>query len=289
VGHEGCPLCGSDEVADERPYRSAGTPLFSSLTVAVCASCRSGYVTEPPDDDALSRYYDEGDYERAEPPAAVEELGPWDLWPARAEAQVRTVGRLSGRGSRSWLDIGSGYGLLLDAARRAGYRTAGVDATLTRRERMERQGHIVYPGLSHVEGRWCVVSSSHFLEHLADPVSALKAQAGLLAPDGVVFIEVPNDSEGRLDTRRADEPHLMFFSTKGLTAACTNAGLAVRRVVTVGKRSSLVRMHNRVQRAGRQGLVPRSLVPLVHEAFAESPEGGPWIRAVASAATGGRR
>jgi SAM-dependent methyltransferase len=76
-----------------------------------------------------------------------------------------------------------------------------------------------------------VITISHVLEHILNPVEILKLIRQSLAPDGVLYVEVPNipaDSllkyPDHLWAPRHDEPHITFFSIDVLRNMLTDAG-----------------------------------------------------------------
>jgi SAM-dependent methyltransferase len=70
-----------------------------------------------------------------------------------------------------------------------------------------------------------VVVISHVLEHLRDPGAELAAMKQVLAPRGVIFIEVPNGS-GHPNLPIDDNIfHLHFFSVSSLSRLLASAGL----------------------------------------------------------------
>jgi hypothetical protein len=74
------------------------------------------------------------------------------------------------------------------------------------------------------------------LEHLVDPVMALRHAAVLLKPGGIMFVEVPNNAcaiarRSGLAWEHMDVPrHLNFFDDASLCACIERAGLRVERV-----------------------------------------------------------
>ncbi len=88
--------------------------------------------------------------------------------------------------------------------------------------------------------RYDLVVFSHVLEHTLDPVLALANARDLLADDGIMSVEVPNNAcEGsrRMGAawRWLDVPrHLNFFTPDSLQACAEAAGLRVRAVLYRG-------------------------------------------------------
>ena len=98
----------------------------------------------------------------------------------------------------------------------------------------------------------------HVLEHLHDPGSTLAAIRGLLATDGLLFVEVPNMESAAIEKRLSrwlKAEHLWYFSPPHLaTLACragfqpleTSANGAIRLIASVGKLSEGMPIGERV-------------------------------------------
>lgn len=127
-------------------------------------------------------------------------------------AILAEVGRPNGR----LLDVGCSTGEFLASARAAGYEVVGLEPSASAAERAQGRGLEVHrrsprafaDELPARRGAFDVVTLLHVLEHLPSPGAALDATHDLLAPDGVIVIQVPNDfSELQEAARRAiDRP-----------------------------------------------------------------------------------
>jgi SAM-dependent methyltransferase len=243
-----------------------------------------------PTEDVLDRYYRSVEYESLEGSELTSGVGVWDLGPARAAAQVRMVTRWTARRG-AWLDVGAGYGFLLDAAQRAGWSTAGIEPGPMRGEEIAQRGHTLYESLDLVGGLWDVISLSHCLEHVVDPVSFLRQLRPLLAPGGLILCEVPNDGPGATSGRDVDEPHVVFFSQVGLSRCAAHAGLQQMLTTTAGPsrirpRLSFSGAFNRLaDNKLARPLLPTSMLDSFHYAFLEGVD-RIWIRALLSVPAG---
>jgi SAM-dependent methyltransferase len=101
------------------------------------------------------------------------------------------------------LDIGCGYGLMLDEARRRGYDVEGVELSVAAaryaRERLGLPVREMALEDAALDGaldgeRYDVVLAVDVLEHFDDPVVALDRMCALLAPGGVLLIVTPDPS-----------------------------------------------------------------------------------------------
>jgi SAM-dependent methyltransferase len=106
------------------------------------------------------------------------------------------IRRHAGRPGRL-LDLGCGDGTVLWLARRDGWEVKGVELfpeqTALVREQVgldvETSDIMRYNGASEA---WDCVVLTHVLEHLPDPLAALRKIRGLLRPGGVGVLEFPN-------------------------------------------------------------------------------------------------
>jgi hypothetical protein len=276
AGH--CPSCGATSIVGSRPYVANSDFPFGNLTVVTCRDCGTGRAFPMPTEDALERYYNSENYEDVEASPLPEGTGAWDLGPARASAQVQMVTNwTTNRGT--WLDVGAGYGFLLDAAQRAGWSTFGVEPGPVRREHIRTRGHTLFESLDQADTPSDVVSISHCLEHVTDPIGFLEALRAKLTPTGIILCEVPNDAPGAPPGRSADEPHVVFFTEAGLSKCAESAKLRVLVSRTVGRRRQKRGPSVRDAVSRFRGVLPDSLAPSLHWAFQQGSD-RIWIRAM---------
>jgi SAM-dependent methyltransferase len=74
-------------------------------------------------------------------------------------------------------------------------------------------------------GRFDLVTSHYVLEHVADPVGALRSLAGLLASGGRIFFSVPDWTQNTGDLLVAD--HVNHFTAASIRRLAGEAGLAI--------------------------------------------------------------
>lgn len=135
----------------------------------------------------------------------------------------------------SVLDVGCGSGEFLAQMRARGWRVHGLDFDPKAAEvAMERHGIEVQLGtvesLIQSGVKYDVITASHVIEHIADPVSFLQSCGALLAPSGKLVLKTPNvDSFGHRvfgSSWRGLEPprHLQLFSSEALAMVSKRAG-----------------------------------------------------------------
>jgi SAM-dependent methyltransferase len=220
-----------------------GTVLYRMPPLAVvrCPTCRLVYVSPRLSADALQRFYDE--------PAYFEDGGVYGgrgrFNPALALQRSWTAGRLeiiqeAVPPPASLLEIGTGYGLFLSAARDVGYKTWGVELSRTAAAHArDARGLDVYCGqlVDAPDGDLAdAVCFWDTLEHVPDPLVFLTEVRRRLAPAGTFALSVPYISAvpARLLGRRwwtlKPEQHIWHFTPATLAAVAARAGLTITTV-----------------------------------------------------------
>jgi 2-polyprenyl-3-methyl-5-hydroxy-6-metoxy-1,4-benzoquinol methylase len=132
------------------------------------------------------------------------------------------------------LDIGCGSGDFIRAASLLGWDTQGIDpdpnavAAARKLDLTVHQGG--FPRTGFQDGQFDAVTLSHVIEHVHDPIVALREVHRILKPGGRIWMATPNlDSAGHhLFGRhwRGLEPprHLVMFNASSLRLACERGG-----------------------------------------------------------------
>lgn len=254
-----CPVCASPAPA---PWLRAADPLLGGArrwTVRRCRRCGLGMVDPLPASSELDAAYPADFDPYVRPHRDPRPLGRLARaycearlgWPERGGRAPRWLLAAAApwlalrhrgipfRGRGRWLDVGCGggaalhrfralepafepHGLERDAGAAARARALGFDV---------RHGRFPESGLP--TGCFDVVTLNHVLEHLADPVAALREVRRLLAPGGAALVAVPNRAGcwARLLGARwvaLDLPrHLYHFTPASLRRAAGAAGLRI--------------------------------------------------------------
>lgn len=142
------------------------------------------------------------------------------------------------------LEVGSASGYFLDAARRGGYETLGIEPSPRESaSAVERFGVDVRTGtLDDVElpaDEFDVICGWHVVEHVVEPLGAIQALSAALRPGGHMFFEVPNGASPLAKIMGTRWPqlglpeHVSIFSPESMSALLGRAGLEVRAMNTV--------------------------------------------------------
>ena len=104
------------------------------------------------------------------------------------------------------LEIGSGYGNLMQEFDRRGWETVGVDPHPGYSRWAKERGLNVINGYFELcafpEFEFDCVVSNHVIEHVLDPLHVLKAIHRVLKPDGYAILETPRYNFDRVQTAR---------------------------------------------------------------------------------------
>lgn len=139
------------------------------------------------------------------------------------------------------LEVGPGTGAFLKFASEAGWDVCGIETSQYACEMMNtRLGLDVRCGTLRTvplpPEEFHVVHMSHVLEHLSDPLAALKTVHRVLKPGGHVIIEVPNEfnciqfrvlhAAGLLRPYAVPSTHVFFFTPGSLNHVLKRAGFS---------------------------------------------------------------
>jgi 2-polyprenyl-3-methyl-5-hydroxy-6-metoxy-1,4-benzoquinol methylase len=143
------------------------------------------------------------------------------------------------------LDVGCGGGRFLRIAKKLGAIEQGIEPSRLAAEIARKQGLSVFQGTleSYVaqiasERQFDVITASHVVEHLPEPVETLRAMKLVLATGGFIWVAVPNAAYPISRSLKGnyfstDLPrHLMQFTPLSMCEAGRRAGLNVRRQTT---------------------------------------------------------
>ena len=188
-----CLLCGSDHHHFFAKAESFGYPLVYDQ----CENCGLVFQSQEENQAADPEFY-ATTYRRIY--QAHEEPTAKDLWVQSQRAQHLIAGlqSLGVREINTMLDIGASAGVLLQAFHQAfACRMTGVEPGDAYRAFAEQKGITMFPSVEALTAadpeRFDLVSLSHVLEHLPDPVGMLRLiREKLLSEDGLLLLEVPN-------------------------------------------------------------------------------------------------
>jgi SAM-dependent methyltransferase len=192
-----CLLCRGDNWSPlvEAPDRTP-TGEGQWFMVVQCRDCGLCFTNPRPTADSIGQFY-RSDYKPHQPhESSGGALRWWQRlpWPARWQNWRKSLRR---HGEGRLLDFGCGSGSFLDRMRRQGWKVVGIDASSeAAQQARDRLGIPVLAGtLPHpdlLEETFDVVTMWQSLEHVHEPLEALRAAYQVLAPAGKLIVAVPN-------------------------------------------------------------------------------------------------
>ncbi len=205
------------------------------------------------------RYYQENltTYQAAYPPEELEHLEGklrlrhWITTELRRPAAGEPAKAPEPDPGGAFLDIGCGEGWALAYFQRQGWEVLGLDFSSYSLERFhpELRGHLrtgdLYEELQKLAdtGRqFDVLWLDNVLEHVLDPADLLRRCRALVAPNGVLMVDVPNDfsalQQHLLTNGHINRPfwialpdHLSYFTPSGLRNLATATGWHTAKLI----------------------------------------------------------
>lgn len=233
IAYDACPLCGCEAITDLGTFDCSSHPLFKpelprEMSWCECFDCKHAFTDGYFGPESLAVLFSSThDYQE---PGHDPERGR-AVWSKVAERVTSLRGVAAGR----WLDVGFGDGALLFTAQEWGYEPLGIDLRPTSVEKLAALGvparAIALEALDE-PGGFAVVSMADVLEHMPFPKPALGHARKLLAPDGLLFLSMPNKDTAswRALERERRNPYLIEiehyhnFSRKRLYALLAETG-----------------------------------------------------------------
>lgn len=127
------------------------------------------------------------------------------------------------------LDYGCGKGAFVSAfsTLRPDWQLVGTDIDESNRLPVEAIANTTYVAAADgtISGEYDLITLSHVLEHLVDPLGTLQSFINHLQPDGYVFIQVPNLATNPFDLGVVDHCH--HFTPDTLRWLVQHAGFSV--------------------------------------------------------------
>ena len=228
-----CPFCGS-----------ANAVIFSHRAdIVTCSSCGITYLRTRPTQEAMYRIYQAyaNETSHMRPPASMADA---KLAGLRRKYLVNEIDSLRTDTKKGiWLDIGCGWGALLDEARDRGYTPQGIELTRNCQDFATMQFGIPVSNSqfldSRIDNNSCsIVSMVHVLEHLPYPKQTLAKIHDILEQEGLICGIVPNISSLCSEYLKDDwqwlDPthHYVHYSPETLKKALLDAGFTIERIYT---------------------------------------------------------
>jgi SAM-dependent methyltransferase len=229
-----CPLCGSDR--REFPFR-----LHQPHSVVRCTECGLYYLYPRLAESAMQEAYRESSYYEGGTCGYADTSYTAQEFALRATFK-RLLHNLASCGltSGDLLEVGCGYGYLLDEARsffqlRVGTEFSPQGAEIAR----ETGAEVFVGGVEQVppDARFDCVIATQVIEHIYEPLSFVKQLVGRTKPGGHIILATPDIGGGLRKLMRRRWPsfkvpeHVLYFDYWTLSSLMYRAGLGdIRRL-----------------------------------------------------------
>jgi CMP-N,N'-diacetyllegionaminic acid synthase len=232
-----CPTCGATDATLEIDK--------DHMRIVRCAACDLVYVNPT---------FDEAHYKSVYASQAYQDIVR-DLGINSHEYRVSRFGtervgmmsqflRVPADRAPRFLDVGCSTGFVVEAAKTAGWDAIGIDLNPSAIEYGQSRGldlrTVALESAAFAPGSFDAVGLFDVVEHLLDPGRTVQAAVDLLAPEGILFLYVPNyDSASRLLMGANAHfiwptHHLNYYTPSTIRDFLRRHGLVFELIVTEG-------------------------------------------------------
>jgi SAM-dependent methyltransferase len=227
-----CPVCGFEESSRVAMLDRN----FKRLPTVRCEKCGLLFTNPLPTESELSRYYTKS--YRLHYHLATTEPRPRHVRKAMKVAKRRAdrVCELLHTAART-LDVGCGRGEFVGLMLERGYDAFGLEPGESygsfARQEFGHRIQVTSWQSAEFEGLFDLVTCFHVLEHLREPISALRRIADWLRPGGLAFVEVPDlgDTHRNKGFGAFHFAHIVGFNHHNFMLAAGRAGLQPVEIV----------------------------------------------------------
>ena len=218
-----CYLCNSTSFSI-RKGRVRDAP---DLNILECTNC--GLVTLSSLEHIQAGFYEESGMHGIEPVS----MNVW-LKDADRDDQRRFDSMKALLPNKKLLDFGCGAGGFLNKARQLAASVSGIELEL----RVKKHWHdklLIHTNIESAEGEYDLITAFHVVEHLPDPITALKILATKLSKNGRMIVEVPSSEDALLTLYDSSafqhftywSQHLFLFNAETLRHLAEKSGLRI--------------------------------------------------------------
>lgn len=235
IHYTGCPICKSELIQEQLTAKDY-TVSQNIFSIWQCNACTLRFTQDVPEQDAIGAYYASDNYISHSDTKkgiinSLYHLVRKRTLGAKRRLVINETGILKGQ----ILDIGCGTGAFLDTMKEANWNINGLEPDAVARNKAAElyNIHPQEPGklFELNKGSYNAITMWHVLEHVHELHAYIKQIAALLAPNGKLFIAVPNYTSKDAAIYAAhwaayDVPrHLYHFSPQSMEKLLSMHGL----------------------------------------------------------------
>jgi SAM-dependent methyltransferase len=228
--------------ADGGDHDGALVTRAKSYDVIACAICGFTHVVPLPDPAELERAYRDAYYTQEKPNFLAHAAEDQEWAALAARDRLESFERLLPPERRRLLDIGCGPGFFLKTAKELGWTVQGLEPSRAAAEHARKLGLHVVEDIFNASTagtlpRFDVVHLNNVLEHVPNPLDAVRLARDLLTPSGLLCLNVPNDFTPFQAGARAalslgewwvaPPHHLNYFDFESLSLLMTRQGFEI--------------------------------------------------------------
>jgi SAM-dependent methyltransferase len=228
-----CPLCGKKDII---PHKLISSGQYSFKT-DLCPSCGFIFMNPPFDEMTIKSFYSDEYYSGKAEYSYTDERAIYDYSSHVWDARIRNIHAFVKTGN--FLDVGCSFGGFLSRAKKY-YTPYGVEISEYSSSYARKHfGITVHNGTIETSdfnaGMFSVITMIEMIEHLANPVSAIRKCSELLNENGVLVIQTA-DMDGWQSIKDGAHyhyylpGHLSYFSEKSLIYALKTNGFSRFRI-----------------------------------------------------------
>ncbi|MGE7931972.1 class I SAM-dependent methyltransferase [Viridibacillus arvi] len=220
----------------------------NGYSIIECENCGFKHVYPFPDLNLTEKMYSKEYYELIKPEYIGNLEKDRDWWKRVYKERIENINNyLTNVDIVKTLDIGSGAGYFLEAAKRQGWDGIGVEPSYiayrySKEQHLNTINQFYDKQLSDDLGEFDVIHMNHVLEHIINPENTLKLIYQNLKNEGILCIAVPNDFnefQKLLSEQKGFEPwwvvpeeHINYFTFKTLIQLLEQNGFEVLKKST---------------------------------------------------------
>lgn len=224
---DSCPICGG-----RFEYLYSIERFTPPPVILRCSECGLQRQASLPSPESLAAFYERGYYDGTASFSYQDERLSEPFHDIVWRARLRTIARQIPPPA-DFLDAGCSFGGLVASAERSGYRAKGIDLSAFAVEEGRKQNRDLYCATLEQNPfqpeSFDIITMIEVIEHLPDPISAIRAIQKMLRKNGLLVIQTANFLG--LQAKRSGAAyhyylpgHLFYFSTNNLRRLLENEG-----------------------------------------------------------------
>jgi len=260
-----CPVCAS-AVIEEKLIAKDYTVSQKDFSIWHCNDCSARFTQDVPEQNAIGKYYQSDNYiSHSDTKKGLINSLYHMVRRKTLQGKLNLVKNEVGMSKGEILDIGCGTGAFLKTMKTSGWGITGLEPDDTARTKAKELYQIdpqspeklfeLQPATFHAITMW------HVLEHVHELHAYIKQLHHLLAPNGRIFIAVPNYTSKDADIYQQhwaayDVPrHLYHFSPKSMEQLLTTYHLKLISIKPMWYDSFYVSMLSEKYKSGKGNLI----------------------------------